>query len=301
MKNAAMKKIVLLALILPFMWSCGDGSTMNEQNPMNESPDLLDSPQDTTTDEPVTDPVTDIVVPDFPDAPEPPVPNLSNALSTNIASAAASGFCDSQKQLQILSTSIISAFSPKGNGSDNYYCGGTANFTEDGMVFDIELTDYCVNARGQQVTVNTMIHGETESGANFTSDINQLTIEGDGVNLSLHGNTWDGRADDMFMNLEISDLANAIDVGLEGVNIKHNSKTKNGEFDLGYLNLPNVGKFYFKFITHFNPEFTEGMLFIYGAEEQLIIVSADSGTITVVYKEDKRDSGTLLTQTSCGS
>ena len=33
----------------------------------------------------------------------------------------------------------------------------------------------------------------------------------------------------------------------------------------------------------------------------LIIVSADSGTITVVYKENKRDPGTLLTQTSCGS
>jgi hypothetical protein len=291
-----MKKIVLVALLfLPLLWSCGDGSDMN-QNPMNESPGLTDTPQDTTSDQPV-----DTVVPDLPDAPAPPEPNLSNALSSSTASAVASGFCNSQKQLQILSTSLISAYSPKGNGPDIYYCGGTANFTEDGMLFDIELTDYCVNARDQQVMLNAMIQGEIESGANFTSNIDQLTIEGDGINLSLDGNTWDGRADDMFLNLNISDLINSIEIGLEGVNIKHNSKTKNGEFDLGYLNLPGVGKFYFKFITHFNPEFTEGMLFIYGEGEQLIIISADNGNITVVYKVDRHDPGTLLTQTSCGS
>ncbi|WP_455220798.1 hypothetical protein [Kaarinaea lacus] len=292
-----MKKILLLlALFLPLLWSCGNGSsTMNNQDPMDGG-NITDAPQDTTTQEPGS---TDVPV--LPDAPEAPVPNLSSALSSSTANAVASGFCDSQKQLQILSTSLISAYSPKDNGSDSYYCGGTANFTENGLLFDIELTDYCVNARGQQVTLNAMIHGETESGANFTSDISQLTVEGDGVNLSLDGNTWDGRADDMFMNLNISDLAHNIELGLEGVNIKHNSKTKNGEFDLGYLNLPGVGKFYFKFITHFNPELTEGMLFIYGEAEQVIIISADNGGITVVYKVDRHDPGILLTQTSCGS
>ena len=301
-----MKKILLVCFTLVFVWSCGDSTVMNDQNPMNEDTGTIteepqnttEAPQDTTT-EPVD--TGEVVVPDFPDAPEPPDPNLSNALGSDRAAAAASGFCESQKQLQILSTSIIRAYSSKGNGNDNYYCGGTANFTEDGMMFDIELVDYCANARDQQVTINAIIQGETESGANFTSDIEQLVIEGDGVNLSVDGNTWDGRADDMFMNLNISDLVNNIEIALEGVNIKHNSKTKNGEFDLGYLNIPDVGKFYFKFITHFNAEFTEGMLFIYGEGEQLIIISADNGTITVVYKEDKRDPGTLLTQTSCGS
>lgn len=290
-----MKKIFFILFTLLFVWSCGDSTMVNEQDPMNEDTDTtIDAPQNTTTD-----PV-DAVVPDLPDAPEPPMPNMSSTLSSK-ASAAASGFCESQKQLQILSTSLISAFSSKGNGSDNYYCGGTTSFTEDGMNFGIELTDYCVNARGQEVTLNGLINGEIESGANFTSDIVELTIEGEGINLSLDGNTWDGRADDMFMNLNISDLANAIEISLEGVNIKHNSKTKNGEFDLGYLNIPDVGNFYFKFIDHFNAEFTKGMLFIYGEAEQLIIISADSGTITVVYKENKRDPGTLLTQTSCGS
>jgi len=285
-----MKKVFPFIFTLLFVWSCGDSTLVNEQDPMSEDTDTtIDAPQNTATD-----PV-DAVVPDLPDAPEPPTPNLSNTLSNSRASAAASGFCESQKQLQILSTSLLSAFSSKGNGTDKNYCGGTTNFAEDGMMFDIELTDYCVNARGQQVTMNGLIKGEIESGANFTSDINELSVVGEGVNLSLDGNTWDGRADDMFMNLNISDLLNEIEISLEGVNIKK------GEFDLGYLNIPGVGTFYFKFINHFNAEFTEGMLFIYGEGEQLIIVSADSGTITVVYKENKRDPGTLLTQTSCGS
>jgi hypothetical protein len=43
------------------------------------------------------------------------------------------------------------------------------------------------------------------------------------------------------------------------------------------------------------------MLFIYGEADQVVIISADSGTITVVYKENKQDPGTLITQTSCGS
>ena len=284
-----MKNTFLLIFTLLFVWSCGDSTMINGQDPMTEDTDTtLDAPQDTTTN-----PV-DAVVPELPDAPAAPVPNLSNTLSNTKASAAASGFCESQKQLQILSTSLLSAFSSKGNGTDKNYCGGTASLTENGMMFDIELADYCVNARGQQVTMDGLIKGEIESGANFTSDINQLSVVGEGFNLSLDGNTWDGRADDMFMNLNISDLLNDIEISLEGVNIKK------GEFDLGYLNIPGVGIFYFKFITHFNADFTEGMLFIYGEGEQLTIISADNGTITVVYKENKQDPGTLLTQTSCG-
>jgi hypothetical protein len=279
-----MKKIFLLALALPIICSCGNGSTTVGQDPVNNGdPGVLDTPQDP------------VVVPELPDAPAPPEPNLSDTLNSAKASAAASGFCDSQKQLRILSTSLLSAYASKGNGADTNYCGGSAEFTQNGPQFGIALADYCVNARGQQVTLNGIINGVTESGANFTSDIVELTIEGAGVNMSLDGDTYAGRADDMFMNLNISDLVNAIETGLEGVNIKK------GEFDLGYLVLPNVGRFYFKFITHFNGDWTEGMLFIYGEGEQVIIVSADNGTLTVVYKETRHDAGTLLTQTSCGS
>jgi len=282
-----MKKILLSAVILPFLWSCGNGSsTMNDQNPMDGG---------TTQGPGGTD------VPVLQDAPAPPEPNLSYALSNSVAGAASSGFCDAQKQLQILSASLISAYSSRGNKSDPYYCGGTAVHTPNGDSFGIELTDYCANVRGQQVTLNGSITGQVDSGSNFFSDIQQLTIEGDGINLSLDGTTRYGRIDDMFMTLNISDLVNNIEVGLEEVNLKDNAKTHYGEFDLGYLNLPNVGKFYFKFITHFNAELTEGMLFIYGEADQVIIISADSGTITVVYKENKQDPGTLISQTSCGS
>jgi len=287
-----MKKL-LLAVILPFLWSCGNGSsTMNNQDPMDGG----------TSQGPGGTGGTD--VPILQDAPAPPEPNLSYALSNSVAGAASSGFCDVQKQLQILSASLISAYSSRGNSNkpDPYYCGvGTAVHIPDGDTFSIELTDYCANVRGQQVTLNGSITGRVDSGSNFFSDISQLTIEGDGINLSLDGTTRYGRIDDMFMTLNISDLVNNIEVGLEEVNLKDNAQTHYGEFDLGYLILPNVGKFYFKFITHFNAELTEGMLFIYGEADQVVIISADSGTITVVYKENKQDPGTLITQTSCGS
>ena len=158
-----MKKILLLlALFLPFLWSCGNGSSMNNQYPMDGGSDIIDTPQDTTLEEPGS-----TEVPVLPDAPKSPDSNMSNALNISTASAAVSGFCDSQKQLQILSTSLMSAYSPKGNGPDIYYCGGTAHFTEDGALFDIELTDYCVNARGHQVMLNGMIHGKTDSGEGY--------------------------------------------------------------------------------------------------------------------------------------
>lgn len=258
-----MKKLFLLSFILTFVWSCGNNS-MSEDPGLNQGVDAVDTLG--------TTPITD----------------------TNV-SAAASGFCESQRQLQILSTSLLSAYAVKGNGSDTNYCGGTSELIEDGMNFDINVDNYCVNARGQQVTMNAAISGAIESGANFTSDIHNLTVQGDGVDLEVTGNTWDGRADDMFMNLNISDLVNAINVGLEDVNIK------NGEFDFGYLNLPDIGRFKFKFIEHFNADNTQGMLFIYGEQEQLVIISADNGNITVVYKKDKHDPGTLITETSCGS
>ena len=209
-----MKKLFLLSFILPFAWSCGNNSMPQDttQNPGVNPVDVLD-----------TTPITE-----------------------NNVTAAASGFCESQRQLQILSTSLLSAYAVKGNGSDTNYCGtGTSELIEDGMNFDINVNNYCVAARGQEVTLNATISGAIESGANFTSDIYNLAIEGTGVDLEVSGNTWDGRADDMFMNLNISDLVNAINVGLEDVNIK------NGEFDFGYLNLPNIGRFKFKFI--FNP------------------------------------------------
>lgn len=261
-----MKKLFLLPFVLTFAWACGNNS-MPEGQGLTQDVDSVES-LDVLETKPITD--------------------------NNVISDAASGFCDSQRQLQILSTSLLSAYAARGNGSDMNYCGGTSELTEDGLNFEINIDNYCVAARGQQVTLNASISGAVESGANFTSDIHDLTIEGEGVDLDITGNTWDGRADDMFMNLDISDLANAIDLSLEYVNIKK------GEFDFGYLNLPDVGRFKFKFIDHFNADNTAGMLFIYGDQkDELIIISADNGDITVVYQENKQDPGTLIGNTSC--
>lgn len=263
-----MKKLFLLSFVLTSVWSCGGSTTPEDTGAAQGGVDSVES-----LDVLETNPVTD----------------------DNIG-ATASGFCESQKQLQILSTSLLSTYAVKGNGSDMNYISGTSELIEDGLNFDINVDNYRIEARGQEVVLNASISGAIESGANFTSDINNLTIQGDGVDLQTSGNTWDGRADDMFMNLDISDLTHAIELSLEYTNIKK------GEFDFGYLNLPGVGRFKYQFIDHFNADNTQGMLFIYGDQPgEMIIISADNGQITVVYKKDKQDSGTLITGTSCDS
>ncbi|MGD8639007.1 MAG: hypothetical protein PVG89_00175 [Gammaproteobacteria bacterium] len=270
-----MKKLFLLSFVLVFLWSCGGNGGSTTNTGINE---------DSNIPEPVggIDSVESLDILD------------TDPISNNNISAAVSGFCDNQKKLQILSTSLLSAYAAKGNGADTNFCGtGTAELIEDGMNFELNVADYCVNARGQQVTLNADISGMVESGANFTSDIHSMTIEGNNIDLDISGITWDGRADDMFLNLDISDLTSDTSTALEYVNIKK------GEFDFGYLNLPNVGRFKFKFIDHFNADNTTGMLFIYGEGEDYIVVSADEGSITAVYKVDRQDPGTLVTGTSC--
>ena len=207
----------------------------------------------------------------------------------------ADNFCANETKFKLLSTSLLSAYSAKGNGSDMNYCGGTSEFTENGDEFQIALTDYCVQFRGQQVLLNGTIDGITDSGANFFSSlIPDITITGEGVDLSFSGNTWYGRADDMFMNLVITDHTSGNSIDLTDTNIKK------GEFDFGFFSFDEVGPYEFKFIKHFNADLTEGQLFIYGAGEELLILTAEEGIVTVVFKRDRRDPGVLV-ESSCSS
>lgn len=221
------------------------------------------------------------------------------SLQTEIAIA--DGFCVNQKKLQIISTSLLSAYAPKGNGSDLNYCGGSIIYTDNILYTDddpytdgdpdflLELTDYCVNARGQQVIVNGSISGTTDSGINFFSSIiSNLSIVGSNLNLDLSGNTWDGRADDNFMNLNITDNINSSTLVLGDVSIKK------GELDFGTFTFPGLNPVAFQFIKHFNADNTEGLLFIYGEGEEKLIISGDNGMITAVYTKDRHDDGTWL-------
>ena len=53
-------------------------------------------------------------------------------------------------------------------------------------------------------------------------------------------------------------------------------------------------------IDHFNADLTDGMLFIYGIGEELLILTAEMGIVTVVYKQDRHDPGVLV-ESSCSS
>lgn len=252
-----MKKPLIIVLLLQFLWACGGSNTPAGDNTLNTSE------------------------------------NQATALSTDSSTALANAFCAAQTRLQMVSTSLLSAYSAKGNGSDLNYCGGESALTEDKPNFQIALKDYCVNFRGQQLILNGDIFGATESGSNFTSDISDLALTGKGVDLTINGKSTAGRADDMFITSVVTDNKAGEDIGLENISLKK------GEFDFGYFTLPDVGRHEFKFIDYFNAELTQGQLFIYGEGEQLLIISADNGAITAVYKETKLDPGTLL-NTSCG-
>jgi len=251
-----MKKAALVFLFVPFIWACGDGSLVG-----NSNEDQIKQNAD---------------------------------LNSENSSALASDFCSAQTDLQMVATGLLSAYSVKGNGSDLNYCGGEINLTEDDPNFNISINEYCFNFRGQQLILNGEINGAIESGANFTSVIPEITVVGEAVDLSISGSTKDGRADDMFINVVVSDNVSAEEIALEEVSIKK------GELDFGYITFADLGRFKFKFIEHFNAELTQGQLFFYGNNEELVIITADNGTITVVYKESKLDPGTLV-DANCGA
>lgn len=252
-----MKKVLIIIMLMQFVWACGDSNTPAEENSTN-----------TSTDQ-------------------------NGDLNTDTSTLVANGYCSAQTRLQMLSTGLLSAYSVKGNGSDLNYCGGDILLTEDDPNFEITINNYCFNFRDQQLTLNGNIIGAIESGANFTSEIPQLTITGEAVDLTISGETWDGRADDMFISITVTDNISGETITLDEVSIKK------GELDFGFITLSDLGRFKFKFIEHFNAELTKGQLFFYGADEQLIIITAENGTMTVVYKESKLDPGTLLDE-NCG-
>jgi len=214
-------------------------------------------------------------------------PNLS--LQTTVANA----YCGNQRKFQLISASLLSAYSPKGNGSDTSYCGGENVYVDDGSNFTLHLSDYCIENHGKQYLLNGDISGATESGSNFTSTIASLTITGENVDLSISGETWDGRADDNFVNLTIFDNLTNNPLSLTDTSIKK------GELDFGYFSYPGFQSVHYQFITHFNDDNTEGLLYFYGNGDDKIIVSADNGSITAVYSADRHDPGTSLTL-SCG-
>lgn len=219
--------------------------------------------------------------------------NQISSLSIDSSTSLANDFCAAQTRLQIVASALLSAYSAKGNGSDLNYCGGENMLSENKTNFDITLKDYCVNFRGQPFFLNGSISGATESGANFQSEISNLYITGDATDLTVNGKTTAGRADDMFITTLITDNITNENITLENVSLKK------GELDFGFLTLPDQEKFEFKFIEHFNAELTQGQLYIYGTGDQLLIITASSGTISAVYQASKFDSGTPL-DTRCG-
>jgi hypothetical protein len=268
-----MKKLSILLMSLFLLYACGNSS---------EDPDDMQSIGANTSNGTSGNlgTVNDV-----------PVAELNAQTNLLIAD----NFCANETKFKLLSTSLLSAFSAKGNGSDMNYCGGSSEFTENGEEFNIALTNYCVQFREQQVLLNGTINGVTDSGANFFSSIiPNVTIAGEGVDLSFSGNTWYGRADDMFMNLVITDHTTGNSIDLEETNIKK------GEFDFGLFSFDEVGPYEFKFIKHFNADLTEGQLFIYGVGEELLILTAEEGIVTVVFKRDRHDPGVLV-ESSCSS
>ena len=127
-----MNKLLIILLFLPVLWSCDNSSYTAANDAQNQ-------------EEPLGDQQNQEV-------------NLNENTPTELSNA----FCANQNQLQVLSTSLLSAYSVKGNGADLNYCGGEIDLNEDGLSFDITITDYCVNARGQEVTLNGNVTGLIE-------------------------------------------------------------------------------------------------------------------------------------------
>jgi len=206
----------------------------------------------------------------------------------SLQTAVADAYCSNQKKLQLVSKALLSAYSPKGNGSDTANCGGENVYVDDGVNFSLELKDYCIEKSGQQYKLNGSISGATESGNNFTSTISSLSIKGNNVDLSINGDTYAGRADDNWANLNINDNLTNTPYALDQTSVKK------GELAFGDFTYPGFESVHYQFITNFNEDNTEGLLFFYGNEEDRIIVSADNGMITAVYAVDRQDPGTWL-------
>lgn len=259
-----MSKFLILVMLVFLLSACG-GSSPNALN---------DTAMDTATQEPSSSNNTS-----SPSA---------GLMTTEQVAALANSFCLNQKKLQIISTSLLSAYTPTGNSADMNYCGGENLYSTLDSTFTLQLKDYCVSARGRDVLLNGSIAGATESGSNFTSSINSLNISANDLDLDITGNSYAGRADDNFVNLQIMDQMDGSELLMEEVSIKK------GEFDFGYVTFDGLNRVKFKFITYFNADNTAGLLFIYGAGDDKIIISGDAGEITAVYSKDRHDPGTWV-------
>ena len=209
-------------------------------------------------------------------------------IELSTATTIANAYCTNQRKLQLISASLLSAYSPKGNGTDTTKCGGENLYNDDGTNFSLQLNDYCIVNRGEKYTLNGSITGATESGSNFTSTIAGLSIQGKDVDLNISGDSYAGRADDNFVNLQILDNLTKAQYSIE------KSSVKKGEFDFGDATFPQFASTHFQFITHFNEDNTEGLLYFYGSADDKIIISGDNGMITAIYSVDRHDSGTWL-------
>jgi len=250
-----LKKIFPLLLTLHLLWSCGD----------NNYPDISGTPKLSQNQQ----------------------SSLTPASANNLANA----FCASQNTLQIVATSFLSVYSVMGNGSDLNYCGGTLLLNKDGLNFDISMTDYCVNAAGQEVIINGGIDGMVETGGDFSSNIYGMRVVSDGIDLSVSGNTWNGRADEQFMRLNIIDNMTATKILIEEASLK------NGEFDYGYITFPDLGRFEFRFIANFNADLSQGQVYIYADSGQAISITATNGGLAVIYNAAETDPGVTLNST----
>jgi hypothetical protein len=270
-----MSRLIHALVLIPVITACGNsGTSNNTTNPLDTG-----SSKSTTSDSTSTSA-------DSP-TPSPNNPGADAMYAEQIAQA--NGYCVNQKKLQIISTSLLSAYTPKGNRSDLNYCGGENVYNVDGANFTLQLNNYCVNARGQQVVLNGRISGQTDSGSNFFSTIiEDLTIAGEGIDLDITGSTRDGRADDNFVDLQVTDNNDGSQLSLNDTSIKK------GEFDFGDVTFDGSSQIPFKFIDYFNPDNTTGLLFLYGQGEDFTVVSGDKGMITAVYKKDRHDPGTWL-------
>ena len=276
-----MKKLYSLLTLLIFLNACGNGSSEESATDAvgaqsSSSGVEVDIPVEVLSQDPL------------------PVSELDSA--TNLAIA--DNFCANETNFKVLSTSLLSAYSDlgRGNYTDPNYCGGTSELTTTDTGFTVTLTNYCVLFRDQQVLLNGTIKGAVDSGVNIISEFLEpdISIIGEGFDLSVVGDTRNGRNDDMFMNLTITDNFSGNQIVLDETNIKK------GEFDFGYFSFEDVGPYRFLFIKHFNADLTEGQLFIYGSGEEYLILTAENGIVTVVFKRDRHDPGVLV-ESSCSS
>lgn len=257
-----MTKLSLAILATFFLISCSDsGGTVNAK-------------------------VTD----DFGSIPEDPITEINESSVATLANS----FCDGRRQLNEVATSLYTGLSQLSNSPINNSCGGSIQVSNNEAGFDLVMDNYCDASSGKNLTMNGNIKGTSISGANFSSTVTDFSITGSNTNLLISGTTDAGRLDDVFLHLILTDQIANKTIGLDNVSFKQ------GRFDFGFLVL-DVGRFEFKLIKPFNVALTEGLLFFYGSNGEEIIVSGDSGDITVVYKQDpndQTDTGTWI-ETTC--